>query len=97
MAMRLLPIAACTAGTLYFGNIAYLSLSVAFIQILKVYNMSIICPHRLLADVMHEPCTTLHANANDAVSPRMACTKLNSTLNEGLSNCSPRLTMRHAA
>ena len=27
---------ACAAGTLYFGNAAYLSLSVAFIQMLKV-------------------------------------------------------------
>ena len=35
-ATRLLPVVAFTAGSLYFGNVAYLSLSVAFIQILKV-------------------------------------------------------------
>jgi len=34
-ATRLLPVVAFTAGSLYFGNVAYLSLSVAFIQILK--------------------------------------------------------------
>lgn len=33
---HLLPVCACAAGTLYFGNAAYLSLSVAFIQMLKV-------------------------------------------------------------
>lgn len=37
MATRLLPVAACAAGTLYFGNLPYLTLSVAFIQILKVW------------------------------------------------------------
>lgn len=35
---RLLPIVLSSAGALYFGNVAYLSLSVAFIQILKVWN-----------------------------------------------------------
>lgn len=35
---RLLPIVLSSAGALYFGNVAYLSLSVAFIQILKVCN-----------------------------------------------------------
>ena len=35
-AMRLLPIVLCAGGALYFGNVAYMSLSVAFIQILKV-------------------------------------------------------------
>ena len=33
---RLMPVVACAAGSLYLGNLAYLSLSVAFIQILKV-------------------------------------------------------------
>jgi drug/metabolite transporter (DMT)-like permease len=33
---RLLPVCACAAGTLYCGNAAYLTLSVAFIQMLKV-------------------------------------------------------------
>ena len=33
---HLLPVCACAAGTLYFGNAAYLSISVAFIQMLKV-------------------------------------------------------------
>ena len=32
---KLLPVVLCTAGALFFGNFAYLSLSVAFIQILK--------------------------------------------------------------
>lgn len=36
LATRLLPIVLSSAGALYFGNVAYLSLSVAFIQILKV-------------------------------------------------------------
>ncbi len=36
MATKLLPVVLCSAGALYFGNVAYLSLSVAFIQILKV-------------------------------------------------------------
>lgn len=36
MVTRLLPIVLSGAGALYFGNVAYLSLSVAFIQILKV-------------------------------------------------------------
>jgi hypothetical protein len=35
-ATSLLPIAICTAATMYAGNIAYLHLSVSFIQILKV-------------------------------------------------------------
>ena len=35
-AARLAPAVFCSAGTLYFGNAAYLSLSVSFIQILKV-------------------------------------------------------------
>lgn len=35
-ATRLLPIVLCAGGALYFGNVAYMSLSVAFIQILKV-------------------------------------------------------------
>ena len=35
-ATKLLPVVLCSAGALYFGNVAYLSLSVAFIQILKV-------------------------------------------------------------
>ena len=35
-ATRLLPIVLCAGSALYFGNVAYLSLSVAFIQILKV-------------------------------------------------------------
>ncbi|KAK9848406.1 hypothetical protein WJX84_008641 [Apatococcus fuscideae] len=33
---RLMPVVACAAGSLYLGNLTYLSLSVAFIQILKV-------------------------------------------------------------
>ena len=36
MATKLLPVVLCSAGALYFGNVAYLSLSVAFIQIMKV-------------------------------------------------------------
>ena len=39
MLMRLLPIVLSGAGALYFGNVAYLSLSVAFIQILKVRGL----------------------------------------------------------
>ncbi len=35
-ALKLVPIALSFAATLYSGNLAYLSLSVAFIQILKV-------------------------------------------------------------
>ena len=35
LALRLAPAVLCSAGTLYLGNAAYLSLSVAFIQILK--------------------------------------------------------------
>lgn len=35
LAARLAPAVLCSAGTLYLGNAAYLSLSVAFIQILK--------------------------------------------------------------
>ena len=35
-ATRLLPIVLCAGGALYFGNVAYMSLSMAFIQILKV-------------------------------------------------------------
>lgn len=33
---QLLPITAASAATMYFGNMSYLYLSVAFIQILKV-------------------------------------------------------------
>lgn len=33
---HLLPLGVCAAGTLFFGNVAYLSLSVSFIQILKI-------------------------------------------------------------
>ena len=33
---RLLPVVMCQAGSMFFGNFAYLSLSVSFIQILKV-------------------------------------------------------------
>ena len=40
-ATRLLPVVAFTAGSLSFGNVAYLSLSVAFIQILKARPASI--------------------------------------------------------
>eukprot|EP00775_Hariotina_reticulata_P006948 gene6948-7165_t len=35
---RLVPIIACTAATMYFGNTAYLHLSVSFIQILKAFT-----------------------------------------------------------
>lgn len=35
-AFQLLPLALATAGALFTGNFAYLSLSVAFLQILKV-------------------------------------------------------------
>ncbi len=35
-ATQLLPITAASAATMYFGNMSYLYLSVAFIQILKV-------------------------------------------------------------
>ncbi|EIE19444.1 hypothetical protein COCSUDRAFT_67899 [Coccomyxa subellipsoidea C-169] len=38
---RLLPIVLSSAGALYFGNMAYLSLSVAFIQILKVLTPAV--------------------------------------------------------
>ncbi|KAK9829753.1 hypothetical protein WJX72_007680 [[Myrmecia] bisecta] len=38
---RLMPVVVCTAGTLYLGNVSYLSLSVAFIQILKVLTPAI--------------------------------------------------------
>lgn len=41
MATRLLPIVLSSAGALYFGNVAYLSLSVAFIQILKVLTPAV--------------------------------------------------------
>ncbi|GFR52179.1 hypothetical protein Agub_g14716 [Astrephomene gubernaculifera] len=37
----LLPIAGCTAATMYLGNLAYLHLSVAFIQILKAFTPAI--------------------------------------------------------
>ncbi|KAG2439132.1 hypothetical protein HXX76_004499 [Chlamydomonas incerta] len=37
----LLPIAGCTAASMYFGNISYLYLSVAFIQILKAFTPAI--------------------------------------------------------
>ncbi|GLC38079.1 hypothetical protein PLESTF_000313100 [Pleodorina starrii] len=40
-ARSLLPIAACTAGSMYFGNMAYLYLSVSFIQILKAFTPAI--------------------------------------------------------
>jgi hypothetical protein len=36
---RLVPIVLCSAGSLGFGNAAYLSLSVSFVQILKVRAM----------------------------------------------------------
>jgi hypothetical protein len=36
MLTRLLPVVLSGAGALYFGNVAYLSLTVAYIQILKV-------------------------------------------------------------
>ncbi|KAK9810681.1 hypothetical protein WJX73_010368 [Symbiochloris irregularis] len=38
---HLLPVAACSASNLYFGNVAYLSLSLAFIQILKVLTPAV--------------------------------------------------------
>ena len=47
-AARLMPIVLCAGGALYFGNVAYLSLSVAFIQILKVSG----------AFLRHMQCTT---------------------------------------
>ncbi|MEW5316001.1 MAG: hypothetical protein WDW38_007395 [Sanguina aurantia] len=37
-ATKLLPIVLCSTGTMYFGNAAYLTLSVAFIQILKAFT-----------------------------------------------------------
>ncbi|KAG2498227.1 hypothetical protein HYH03_003977 [Edaphochlamys debaryana] len=37
----LLPISACTAASMYFGNFAYLHLSLAFIQILKAFTPAI--------------------------------------------------------
>ncbi|GIM08877.1 hypothetical protein Vretimale_12833 [Volvox reticuliferus] len=37
----LLPIAACTACSMYFGNMTYLYLSVSFIQILKAFTPAI--------------------------------------------------------
>ncbi|GIL62444.1 hypothetical protein Vafri_16672 [Volvox africanus] len=37
----LLPIAACTASSMYFGNMTYLYLSVSFIQILKAFTPAI--------------------------------------------------------
>ncbi|KAG2427911.1 hypothetical protein HYH02_014513 [Chlamydomonas schloesseri] len=40
-ATSLFPIAACTAASMYFGNISYLYLSVAFIQILKAFTPAI--------------------------------------------------------
>ena len=56
---RLAPTILCSAGTLYFGNAAYLTLSVSFIQILKVLM----------------PAATLAAGAVaglEAVTPRLA-------------------------
>ncbi len=58
-AARLAPAVLCSAGTLYFGNAAYLSLSVSFIQILKVLM----------------PAATLAAGAAaglETVTPRLA-------------------------
>ena len=48
--LRLMPVVACAAGSLYLGNLAYLSLSVAFIQILKVAGspLSLSLPSPLL-------------------------------------------------
>ena len=43
--LRLMPVVACAAGSLYLGNLAYLSLSVAFIQILKVGRLLVCLPH----------------------------------------------------
>eukprot|EP00198_Chlamydomonas_reinhardtii_P006690 XP_001696026.1 predicted protein [Chlamydomonas reinhardtii] len=37
----LFPIAVCTAASMYFGNISYLYLSVAFIQVLKAFTPAI--------------------------------------------------------
>ena len=36
MLKNVFPVAACGAGSLFFGNYAYLYLSVSFIQMLKV-------------------------------------------------------------
>jgi drug/metabolite transporter (DMT)-like permease len=38
---KLVPIIACTAGTMFTGNVAYLYLSVAFIQILKAFTPAV--------------------------------------------------------
>lgn len=37
-ARRLAPIVACTAATMFWGNAAYLHLSLSFIQILKAFT-----------------------------------------------------------
>lgn len=36
--MRVLPLAACTAGTMWLGNAPYMYLSLSFIQILKAFT-----------------------------------------------------------
>lgn len=56
-ATRLLPVVAFTAGSLYFGNVAYLSLSVAFIQILKAraripIGLSVVSPCFLCVSIL---------------------------------------------
>lgn len=39
---RIVPVGACTASTLAFGNAVYLHLSVAFIQMLKSFTPCIV-------------------------------------------------------
>lgn len=36
--MRLIPLVACTAGTMFLGNAPYMHLSLSFIQILKAFT-----------------------------------------------------------
>ena len=59
MATKLLPVVLCSAGALYFGNVAYLSLSVAFIQIIKVLSceefLRASAPHMLMAQAIPLP------------------------------------------
>ena len=74
MGTRLLPVVICQAGSMFFGNFAYLSLSVAFIQILKVRpNSCRTLLTQLAAMVTAETCCGLACSCNGGLTKVMSC------------------------
>lgn len=71
--LRVLPSVVSFAGTLYLGNFAYLSLSMAFIQMLKAMVPAITlvrcgAHHALHSSVVHLACDHAAAASDDAHS-----------------------------